>query len=65
MFAWRFLDGQGEEVGTSERFPDRERAEAWMGEAWSGLVERGIEEVILVDEERGDIFRMGLEEGGV
>lgn len=61
MFSWRYVDGKGEEAGASERFPDRQRAEAWMGEAWADLLDRGIEEVILVDEERErDIFRMGL-----
>src|SRR5712691_9515615 len=50
MFAWRFLDHGGSEVGASERFPDRESAESWMGETWSDLHERGVEEVVLVDE---------------
>jgi hypothetical protein len=32
-----------------------------MGDAWSGLRERGVEEVVLMDEERGRrIYRMGL-----
>jgi hypothetical protein len=63
VFAWRFLDGSSDEIGSSERFADREEAETWMGEAWADLRERGVEEVVLVDEERGrSVYRMGLGE---
>ena len=63
MFAWRYLDETGAELGTSHPFPDQASAEAWMGDAWSGLRERGVEEVELMDEERGRrIYRMGLAE---
>ena len=63
MFAWRYLDDDGDELGASERFPDPESAESWMGEAWSDLRERGVEEVVLVDEESGRrLYRMGLSE---
>jgi hypothetical protein len=62
VFAWRFLDGAGEEMGASERFSDREAAESWMGEAWADLREQGVEEVVLMDEDRGRrVYRMGLE----
>ena len=65
MFAWRFLDGSSDEMGSSERFPDREAAESWMGEAWADLQERGVEEVVLIDEERDQsVYRMGLGEAG-
>ncbi len=34
-----------------------------MGETWSDLHERGVEEVVLVDERRGErVYRMGLSE---
>jgi hypothetical protein len=63
VFAWRFLAASGDEMGSSGRFPDRESAESWMGEAWADLRERGVEEVALVDEERGrSLYRMGLGE---
>lgn len=63
MFAWTYLDGNGEEVGMSNRFPDAEAAEDWMGNCWRDLLENGIEEVVLLDHERGRrLYRMGLGE---
>ena len=63
MFTWHYLDESGAELGTSHAFPDQASAEAWMGDAWSGLRERGVEDVALFDEERGRrIYRMGLAE---
>jgi hypothetical protein len=63
MFDWVYRDDRGEEVGRSQRFADREAAEAWMGDAWPDLRERGVEEVDLLDEERGRrLYRMSLDE---
>jgi hypothetical protein len=63
MFTWHYLDESGAELGTSHGFPDQATAEAWMGDAWSDLHERGVEDVVLMDEERGRrIYRMGLAE---
>jgi len=62
-FSWAYLDDGGSEVGRSEAFPDREAAEEWMGQAWQDLLERGIEEVALIDDDRGRrVYRMGLRE---
>jgi hypothetical protein len=61
MFAWTYLDGSGEEMGSSPRFPDAEEAEEWIGSSWPELLERGIESVVLVDQEsRTKLYRMGL-----
>ncbi len=61
MFRWRYLDDAGRGVGASEPFMRREDAESWMSEAWAALRERGIEEVVLLDEDREDpLYRMGL-----
>lgn len=61
MFLWRYLDLEGTEVGTSERFSERAAAEEWMGTAWSDLLSSGVEEVALVDEERDrPVYQMGL-----
>lgn len=61
MFAWTYLDGSGEEVGSSPRFADADAAEDWIGSSWPQLLENGVLAVILVDEE-GDkqLYRMGL-----
>ena len=60
-FVWAYLDEAGQELGTSEEFTDREAAESWMGDSWQDLLDRGVEEVALVDLERGRrIYRMGL-----
>ena len=62
-FLWRYLGPEGGQRGESEAFSDREAAEAWMGEAWSDLLAKGVEEVVLVDRQRGrTIYRMGLRE---
>jgi hypothetical protein len=61
VFLWRYLDDRGQDVGTSEGFRRREDAESWMGEAWADLLDRGIEEVALLDEDRDEpLYRMGL-----
>lgn len=63
MFHWRYLDAAGAETGISEPFEDRDTAEAWMGDAWSELLARGVEQVALIDRERErTIYRMGLRE---
>ena len=63
MFTWRYLNEAGDERGRSEPFPDREAAEAWMGEAWEDLLEAGHAEVALHDDDRDTrIYRMGLSE---
>ena len=63
MFSWRYLDASGDDAGASEAFDDRGAAEAWMGEAWAELLERGVEQVVLVDTTAGKtLYRMGLRE---
>ncbi|MGH2675213.1 MAG: hypothetical protein ACRDH1_07365 [Actinomycetota bacterium] len=63
MFVWGYLDADGAEAGESEPFDEREAAESWLGEAWADLLARGVEEVVLVDRDRGrTLYRMGLRE---
>lgn len=60
---WRYLDVAGDELGESEPFEEREAAETWLGESWSDLLQRGIEEVALEDRDRRrTLYRMGLRE---
>jgi hypothetical protein len=58
-FAWRYLGPAGEDRGRSDPFPDREAAEAWMGDSWAELLENGVEEVAL-EVEGSEAYRMGL-----
>lgn len=61
MFVWTYMDENGEDVGSSQRFEDRESAEDWMGQSWSSLAEFGVEQVVLHDHVRGvSVYRMGL-----
>lgn len=63
MFEWRYLDAEGRDAGTSKPFEGRAAAEEWMGEAWSDLLARGVEEVVLFDGEGArKLYRMGLRE---
>src|SRR5205814_2338310 len=48
-FAWDYLDAGGSAVGRSTIFAERDEAEEWMGRSWEDLLERGIEEVALID----------------
>jgi hypothetical protein len=61
LFLWKHFDGDGNEVGESARFPNREEAEEWMGTAWSDLLSTGVEESALIDDDRDrTLYRMGL-----
>jgi hypothetical protein len=63
VFVWRYLDAQGERVGESEPFEERQAAETWLGEVWADLLTRGVEEVALIDQARElTLYRMGLRE---
>ncbi len=62
MFGWTYTDGQGNELGRSPHFGDREDAESWLGQTWQGLLDLGIEEVSLFDHRKGErLYRMGLQ----
>jgi hypothetical protein len=61
VFTWTYFDGVGEEVGRSQRFPDAEAAEEWMGTCWRDLCDNGVEEVALHDHAQDRrLYRMGL-----
>ena len=64
MVRWRFVGPDDVVTGWSERFVHREGAEAWLAETWSGLAERGVDHVELVDEATSEVlYRMSLAEG--
>jgi hypothetical protein len=63
VFVWRYLDAEGNDVGASDRFADREDAESWVGDSWEQLLERGVERVSLIDEgAEKRLYTMGLRE---
>ncbi|MDQ3645750.1 MAG: hypothetical protein M3345_02300 [Actinomycetota bacterium] len=61
-FLWRLHDAGGSVIRDSHRFGSQEEAEAWMGGAWSELLDEGAESVSLVE---GDetLYEMGLRAG--
>jgi hypothetical protein len=62
VFGWNYIDGNGDDVGGSQRFDEREAAEDWMGQAWQGLADVGVEHVVLFDHSREKtVYRMGLQ----
>jgi hypothetical protein len=60
VFAWRYLDAGGADVGRSDPFDDQDAAESWLGDSWRRLLERGVESVELMDDS-AIVYRMGLE----
>jgi hypothetical protein len=61
VFAWTYLDQDGQEVGRSPGFADPDAAEDWIGSSWRDLLENGVEEVVLFDHGRSrKVYRMGL-----
>jgi hypothetical protein len=61
-YLWKLHGPGGEDLRTTEPFPSKEEAEAWMGAEWAALLDEGAETVSLV---HGDetLYRMGLREG--
>jgi hypothetical protein len=61
MYVWTYLDGAGEEIGRSPRFPAADEAEDWIASSWPELLESGVLAVVLVVQD-GDkrLYRMGL-----
>jgi hypothetical protein len=53
-WSWRLESADGTPVpgATSERFPSQADAESWVGEVWSDLLERGVDQVVLVEGDR-------------
>ncbi|MGI8407760.1 MAG: hypothetical protein ACR2L3_04550 [Actinomycetota bacterium] len=46
-YVWVLLAADGVEMRSSEVFPSKEEAEAWMGREWSALLEEGAGLVLL------------------
>lgn len=63
-WTWRCENAGGSEVsasGTQEAiFASQGDAESWLGENWHALVEAGVDQVTLLDDERAEYGPMSL-----
>lgn len=53
-WSWRYeqADGQpAEGAGPAGGFPTQADAETWIGEAWRGLLEAGVDQVTLLEDD--------------
>lgn len=61
---WRYEDAHGGEVVDrplpQEVFPSQADAESWLGENWRELLESGVEQVTLLEEERVEYRGLSL-----
>jgi hypothetical protein len=61
---WRFEDANGGEVTDRplprEVFPSQADAESWLGENWRELLEAGVEQVTLLEEDRVEYRGLSL-----
>jgi hypothetical protein len=58
-FTWRLHDDAGIRMRETQSFSSQEEAEAWMGTAWSELLDEGAGSVSLLEGEE-TIYEMGL-----
>jgi hypothetical protein len=49
---WRYEKADGEVVGSSSGFPNQADAESWLGTEWRDLLEQGIDQVSLLEDDR-------------
>jgi hypothetical protein len=64
-FRWRYQDGDGQDVdGPDVRFADQTEAEEWFGEHWPELLELGVHQVTLLNEEAEVYGPMSLHPAG-
>jgi hypothetical protein len=60
-FTWVLHDASGKELRTTDPFPSKDLAEAWMGSEWSVLLDEGAEKASLAEDGR-ILYTMGLRE---
>ncbi|HAN72210.1 MAG TPA: hypothetical protein DCQ36_11585 [Actinobacteria bacterium] len=61
-WSWRLeqRDGSPAGEGRSQSFPSQADAETWIGETWRDLLDGGVDQVVLLEEEREVYGPMGL-----
>lgn len=63
---WRLEGADGSPVGagSSQSFPSQSDAETWIGENWRDLLDSGVHQVVLLEEQRAVYGPMGLHPEG-
>ena len=52
-YCWRYEKTDGTPVvGPGTTFADQTEAEEWFGDVWEGLAEDGVEQVVLLEDDR-------------
>lgn len=54
-WSWRYQDAEGKDVpppADAETFSAKGDAESWLGESWRDLLDSGVTQVVLVEDER-------------
>jgi hypothetical protein len=61
-WTWRYEDEAGTEVSgpASVEFGNKSDAESWLGEEWRGLLDQGVWQVSLFEDDRVEYGPMGL-----
>lgn len=61
-WTWRYETADGEPApgGGSQQFPTQSDAETWIGESWRELLDSGVDQVSLLEDERVAYGPMGL-----
>jgi hypothetical protein len=67
-WTWRFEKKDGSVVSSrglpKEVFPSQGDAESWLGENWKQLLEAGVDQVSLLEEDRTEYGPMSLHPAG-
>jgi len=61
-WVWQYQDKSGEPVRVPApvEFGNKSDAESWLGESWRELLDQGVWQVILLEDERVEYGPMGL-----
>ncbi|MFJ7248644.1 hypothetical protein ACIQWA_29015 [Kitasatospora sp. NPDC098652] len=65
VWTWRYEKADGSAVASAlgqEEFAGQGDAETWIGESWKQLAEEGVDNAVLLDDDRV-IYSMSLHEG--
>jgi hypothetical protein len=63
-WSWQYERADGEVVGASGAFPTQSDAESWLGTQWRELLDSGIDQVSLLEDDRVAYGPMSLHPAG-